>query len=154
MASNIRRTRPKFFLHILRRGTSTGRIFSRQSFAQPHHQYRLCRKESGLYTLIFMVHYGRRDRQTERQQETRPVLGPKGLIARKSVTLFCAIPLFSQARLLLLITAHNIFTLLCSVKMCYRTALASVHMRTTQQCTSAYLQMTAYFAQRRSFKRP
>ena len=41
-----------------------------------------------------------------------------------------------------------------TVKMCYRTALASVHMRTTQQCTSAYLQMTAYFAQRRSFKRP
>ena len=82
MASNIRRTRAKFSLHIWRRGTSTGRISSRQSFAQPHHQYQSCRKVSGLYTLIFMVHYGRRDRQTERQQETHPALGPKGLIVK------------------------------------------------------------------------
>ena len=42
-----------------------------------------------------MLHYGRRDRQTKRL-ETRPALGPKGLIVSKTVR---AIPLFSQARL-------------------------------------------------------
>ena len=34
-----------------------------------------------------MVHYGQRDRQTERQQKMRPALGPKGLTVKTKVSL-------------------------------------------------------------------
>ena len=56
-----------FFLHIWRRGTSTGQMSSRHRFAQPRNQFQSFRKKSDIHTPILMVHYGRRDRQTERQ---------------------------------------------------------------------------------------
>ena len=46
--------------------------------------------------------------------KTRPALGPKGLIVLASFNLVCRMPLFSQARLLLVITVHDILPLLCS----------------------------------------
>ena len=46
----------------------------------------------------------------------RPALGPKGLIVEANVNPVCGMPLFSQARLLLVITVHDILTLLCSAQ--------------------------------------
>ena len=43
-ASNMRRKREQFFLHIWRRGTSAGRISSRHRFAQPRNQSKSFRK--------------------------------------------------------------------------------------------------------------
>ena len=41
------------------------------------------------------------------KRETRPALGPKGLIVKKSVTPVCATPLVSEARILLGFTVHD-----------------------------------------------
>ena len=44
----------------------------------------------------------------KKKQETRPGLGPKGLIVQANVNPVCVMTLFFQARLLLAITVHDI----------------------------------------------
>ena len=51
--------------------------------------------------------------------KTRPALGPKGLIILTSVNPVCGMPLFSEARLLLVITVHDIlhyFVVHCTLR--------------------------------------
>ena len=84
-------------------------------------------KKIDLYIPIFIVHYGRRDRQTEGQlkrRETYRILrilsvtrnAPRAgteRIDRKLAIWFVGCP-FYQTRLLLVITVHDILSLICS----------------------------------------
>ena len=60
-----------FFLHFLRRSSSTGRISSRHRFAQPRNQFQSIRKKLDLHTPILMVISERHDKQTEWQLNAR-----------------------------------------------------------------------------------
>ena len=67
--------------------------------------------------------------QTERQRETSPALGPKGTIVYKCVAPVCEIPLFCEARQLLVIKFNDTLTLLCSAL----TALRAVYVTEVQR---------------------
>ena len=140
----MRRKRSKLSPPLLGRRTSAGRISSRYGFAQSRNQSRYSRKKSGLRTPPFMVHYGRhdkqKDRQTGRQLKARGIYSRLRLLPVINVLLTAALGNTELNAL-----PHSCGSSVLHSLFCYSSAYNAVLITILAQGCSGFVEFSEFF---------